>query len=540
MPLDSHQGWYLPGAAPASTDRQGLLDALQALDRDVAIVEVDGVPGWTTGGAALLTGPAAQPAGTDALKLLAHVGPLTPDRLGDPAFNAAYGTRAAYAAGAMANGIASEEVVIAMAKAGLMGFFGAAGLPVSRIATAIDRIQAEVGDRAWGFNLIHSPNEPQAEQATVDLYLERGVTVVSASAFMKLTLPLVQYRASGLVAGADGRVLRRNRVLAKISRPEVAEVFLRPAPKRMLDALVQAGRITPEQAALAARVPMADDITAEADSGGHTDRRPLPVLLPLILALRDRIQAELGFSEPVRVGAAGGLGAPASVAAAFQLGAAYVLTGTVNQACVEAGTSPMVKTMLAQAGMADVALAPAGDMFEHGAEVQVLRRGTLFAQRAEKLRHWYRRYDGLDDLTAAERDELEQKILRRPVADVWAECERFFSERDPAQLERAARDPRHQMALVFRWYLGLSSRWAITGDPARRADTQIWCGPAIGAFNAWTAGTFLAEPEARHVDVVAANLLCGAAALLRARALLQQGVDAGPEASTYVPRPLSS
>ena len=28
------------------------------------------------------------------------------------------------------------------------------------------------------------------------------------------------------------------------------------------------------------------DITAEADSGGHTDQRPLPVLVPLLLKLR--------------------------------------------------------------------------------------------------------------------------------------------------------------------------------------------------------------------------------------------------------------
>lgn len=537
------KGWYLLGDSRPSADRAGLLSALQRLDQDVAIVLVDGQPHWATGGAAVLTGPAPQPPGTDALPLLAHVAPLTPDRLGDPGFCRAYGVSAPYVAGAMANGIGSEEVVIAMARAGLLGFFGAAGLPVARIEQAIDRIQGAVGELAYGFNLIHSPNEPAAEQNTVDLYLRRGVHVVSASAYMKLTAPLVQYRAAGLRRAPDGRILRMNRVIAKVSRPEVAAHFLRPAPKAMLDALVAAGRITPDQAALAARVPVADDITAEADSGGHTDRRPLPVLLPLLQDLRDRMAREYGYDdvlgETVRIGAAGGLGAPASVAAAFQLGAAYVLTGTVNQACVEAGTSPMVKAMLAQAGFADVGMAPAGDMFEQGAEVQVLTRGSLFARRGHRLREWHKRYDSLDELAPDEKTELEEKILRRPVADVWAECERFFAERDPEQLERARKNPRHQMALVFRWYLGLSSRWAISGEPTRKADVQVWCGPAIGAFNAWTAGSFLASPEARRVDVVAANLLAGAAALMRARALLQQGVDPGPEAFTYVARPLS-
>ena len=36
------------------------------------------------------------------------------------------------------------------------------------------------------------------------------------------------------------------------------------------------------------------------------------------------------------------------------------------------------------------------------------------------------------------------------------------------------------MALVFRWYLGMSSRWAIEGSVERRSDYQIWCGPAQG------------------------------------------------------------
>jgi hypothetical protein len=84
----------------------------------------------------------------------------------------------------------------------------------------------------------------------------------------------------------------------------------------------------------------------------------------------------------------------------------------------------------------------------------------------------------------------------------------------------------------------MGSRWAVTGDDARRMDTQIWCGPAIGAFNQWTAGTFLAEPSARQVAVVGANLMAGAAAITRARRLLEQGVDPGPEALQWVPRPL--
>jgi trans-AT polyketide synthase, acyltransferase and oxidoreductase domains len=287
----SHKGWYLPGSSPPSAGGDGLVTALQQLDADVAIVQTPAGIGWASGGAPVITGPAPQPAGTGALPLLAWVGPLLPSDLGDPTFRHAYGVSATYVAGAMANGIGSEEVVIAMARMGLVGVFGAAGLPPARIEAAIDRVQREIGNGPYGFNLIHSPNEPGAEDATVDLFLRRGVRVISASAYSKLTPALVRYRVAGLSSGPDGAPRIGHRILAKISRPEVAEPFLRPPPPKLVQALLDGGAITPEQARLAARVPMADDLTAEADSGGHTDRRPLPVLLPLILALRDRVQA---------------------------------------------------------------------------------------------------------------------------------------------------------------------------------------------------------------------------------------------------------
>lgn len=529
-------GWYIPGSTPVEPGRSSIVRALQTLDAPVFVVSLQGEPAVGFDGQARFGGGDA-PDG--ALPLLAWVPPLTPDRLGDPAFRATYGVSANYVAGAMANGIASEDLVIAMSKAGLLGFFGAAGLPTPRITAAIDRIQAEVGEGPYGFNLIHSPHEPWQEQETVELYLARGVRVVSAAAYLGLTPQIVQFRMTGIHLGPDGSIVVPNHVVAKVSREEVAEKFLRPPPKKMLDALVADGKLTLAEAELALRVPMADDLTAEADSGGHTDNQPLPVLLPLLLTLRDRICAEQRYAAPVRVGAAGGISTPGAAAAAFALGAAYVLTGTVNQACIESGTSPMVKELLATAGTADVGMAPASDMFEAGVEVQVLKRGTLFAMRGKQLYGLYRQHESLEQIPDEVRSKLEKTVFKMPIDEVWASCESFFAERDPKQLERAAKEPKHKMALVFRWYLGLSSHWAIRGDADRKLDAQIWCGPAIGAFNQWTADTFLAEPENRRAVPVAANILAGAAAITRSNHLLVQGIDAGPESRAWRPRPLS-
>ena len=217
------------------------------------------------------------------------------------------------------------------------------------------------------------------------------------------------------------------------------------------------------------------------------------------------------------------------------MGAAYVVAGSVHQACVEAGTSDAVRRMLAQAQQADIAMAPAADMFEMGVKVQVLKRGTMFAMRAAKLFELYRAYDGLDQIPAAERAMLEKNIFRAPLESIWDETRAFFAERDPAQLERAGRDAKHRMALVFRWYLGLSSHWANTGEPSRTVDYQIWCGPAMAAFNEWVRGSFLEQPENRRVVTVALNILYGAAVLGRARSLSGQGLAIPPGVPHLVP-----
>ena len=319
-----------------------------------------------------------------------------------------------------------------------------------------------------------------------------------------------------------------NRVIAKVSRVEVASRFLAPAPAKFLRALVDSGEITADQAELAAHVPMADDITAEADSGGHTDNQPAIVLLPTMIALRDRLASEHGYSTPPRIGAAGGISTPWSAAAALAMGAAYLVVGSVNQGCVESGTSDAVRAMLADARQADIAMAPAADMFEMGVKVQVLKRGTMFAMRGAKLYEMYRAYESLDAIPDADRVTLEKTIFRLPLTTVWDQTQDFFRTRDPKQVERAERDPKHKMALVFRWYLGHASLWANAGEPSRAVDYQIWCGPAMAAFNEWVRGSFLERPENRRVQTVALNILYGAAVLERARCLSIQGVNIAP------------
>ncbi|MET9775572.1 PfaD family polyunsaturated fatty acid/polyketide biosynthesis protein [Streptomyces sp. NPDC006367] len=468
--------------------------------------------------------------------VLGTLPPLYPEWLGGRTFCEAHGVRFPYVAGEMANGIATTRMVSAMAHAEMLGFFGAGGLAHDEVERAVHTLADELRTRPnWGVNLIHSPAEPALELRVAELLLRHGVPRISASAYMELTPAVVLCAARGLRREPDGGIARRTRILAKVSRPEVAERFLSPAPADILDHLVRQGRLTAEEARLAAEVPVAEDITVEADSGGHTDNRPLPALLPRIALLRDALCRRLGYRAPVRIGAAGGLGTPDAVAAAFALGASYVVVGSVNQTAVEAGLSDDAKAMLCEADVADVAMAPAADMFELGVTLQVLSRGTMFAQRAGRLYSAYRTYGSLEEIPDATRTALERDVLRASFDEVWQRTRAFWERRDPAEIDRARADPRHRMALVFRWYLGSSSRWAVTGESARRTDYQIWCGPAMGAFNRWVAGTFLAEPANRTVVGIAHHLLEGAAVLTRAHQLRAHGVPLPPEALTFTP-----
>ncbi|WP_209022161.1 ACP S-malonyltransferase [Pseudomonas fluorescens] len=449
---------------------------------------------------------------------------LTAEGLGSAAFRQAYGLRYAYMAGGMYKGIASVELVVRLVNAGYLAFFGAGGLSTAAVEQAIVEIAQLTQQRTFGMNLVCNLSNPHKEIELVELFMRKGVTVIEAAAFMQITPALALYRLRGLAKVGD-RVEARHRIVAKVSRPEVAQQFLDPAPARVVEKLLAQGLVTPEQAQWAQTVPMADDLVVEADSGGHTDMGVTVVLLPTIIRLRDSLCQAAGYTEPVRVGAAGGIGSPESVAAAFMLGADFVVTGSINQCTPQAGTSDVVKTLLQDINVQDTEYAPAGDMFELGARVQVLKRGVFFPARANKLYDLWRRHDSLDELDEKTARQIQDSFFKRTFEDVFEETRAYYAKVAPQEIEKALSNPKHKMALVFRWYFIHSTRLAMTGSEAQRVDYQVHCGPSMGAFNQWVKGTDLEDWRSRHVDVVADRLMNAAAAYLNTRfhAMLMPG-----------------
>lgn len=398
----------------------------------------------------------------------------TAESLGAASFRERYGLRYAYLLGGMYRGISGPELLGAAAKGGLLGFLGTGGLELDEVAGQLRGLVGDLGlGGAFGVNLLYRHGAPEAESALVDLLLQHGVELVEASGFPEITPALVRFRLNG------------GRIIAKVSRTDVAAQFLAPPPQRLVERLLAAGEVTEEAARAASGRPMADDLCVEAVGGWLDGTADLLTLLPSVIRLRDAA----ALSGPrVHVGCAGGIGTPEAAAAAFMLGAEFILTGSVNQCSVEAATSSAVKDMLAQAQEYDVDAGPWGEQLELGVRARYLKRGLFFPARANRLHELSRQYHTLAELDDATRSRVVEQYLGGEL---------------PATTDLAA---------VLRGYVERCHRLALTGDERSKVDFLIHCGPAMGAFNQVVAGTRLEDWRARTVEAIATLLMEDAAA----------------------------
>ena len=436
------------------------------------------------------------------------------ESLGSDLFKKRYRVKWAYVAGSMYKGISSTEMVIRMAKSGLIGYIGTGGLSQQLIEEHIIYLQEKLGYLPFGLNLLHNHENQKKEEELVNLYLKYGIKNIEASAFIQISGALVLFRIKNLRKDSNGKIIIQNNIIAKVSRPEVAELFIQPPAKSIVDNLLEAGKITKEEAELSQFIPMSHDICVESDSGGHTDQGMPFVLLPSIIKLKALLNAKYNYDEPVLVGAAGGIGTPEAITAALILGADFFLTGSINQCTVEAGISNEVKDILQTIDAQDTTLAPAGDMFEMGSKVQVLKKGVLFPSRANKLYELYRRYNSIEEIDELTKEQIQTRYFKKTFEQVWDETRQYHLNKNSQEIARAENNPKYKMALIFKWYFNYSTTLSLKGTFDDKVNYQVHCGPALGAFNQFVKNTDLEDWRNRHVDDIAHLLLNKAAELL--------------------------
>ena len=192
-------GWWSPPSAQSPFDAEALRHAAREIRAPVHLV-LDTARGYLGTG---LGGSLGARAGTG-LPCVGVLPPVYPEWLGDRSFGQMHAVRFPYIAGAMARGIASTTLVAAMAEAGMLAFFGAAGLPLVTVERALVELGSRLRGRSWGCNVIHTPNEPAWEAGLVDLLLRHGV-LLGKLLVVSLALQLAVWSLSALgLAGWSG------------------------------------------------------------------------------------------------------------------------------------------------------------------------------------------------------------------------------------------------------------------------------------------------------------------------------------------------
>lgn len=408
-----------------------------------------------------------------------------------------YGLFYPYVAGSMGNGISAANLVVRMAQKHLLAFIGTNGSFYDTIASTVREVRnALTKKQLFGIGLC--PGEK--EKKLIELCLAEEIPVIECASYINVSKELVYYKIKGMKKLENGEVFFQNRILVKLSRPEVLRNFISPVPTRLIEELYAEGRITMHEAQLIKNHPTADDVCILTDPAGQTEQYSMISALPTMLEIRDEFKKKYDYSEYIHIGTGGEIGTPKAIAAAFLLGAEFVLTGSINQCTVEAQTSELVKDMLQKVEIQDTNIVMANDFSGLSIKANVLRKGTLYCARANKLYELYRTYNRLEEISPQEREHIENNYFKTSFSEILGEME---DDNDTKTIT----SNKAQLMKVLRWYEKNACKWAIEGNKENKVNFLIYTSRSIGAFNNWVKWTELESWRNRHVDEIAIKLM---------------------------------
>jgi NAD(P)H-dependent flavin oxidoreductase YrpB (nitropropane dioxygenase family) len=261
-----------------------------------------------------------------------------------------------------------RDVVAAITKAGGMGVLGAAAHSPTQLEIDLDWIEAEIGDRPYGVDLIVPARYEGSDEGGLSIEAVRGLIPPEHVAFVadilrRYEVPELPDRdtdgapwsrggpvgdaGAGMIFSAERAGPQLDIALAR--RTALVVNALGPPTPDMIDRAKAEGRLVGALAGAAQHAERhvqagVDLIVAQGyEAGGHTGQIGTMVLLPEI------VDAVGG----VPVLGAGGIGRGRQMAAAMALGAAGVWCGSVWLTTEEAETHPVVKEKFLAATSAD-------------------------------------------------------------------------------------------------------------------------------------------------------------------------------------------
>ncbi len=257
-----------------------------------------------------------------------------------------------------------RDVVAAVTKAGGMGVLGAVAHSPAQLEIDLAWIEAEIGDRPYGVDLIVPAKYAGSDEGGLTLKDIRDLIPEEHRRFVDELLrkydvpPLpeddegtsrVVGDLSGTAAPFSANQAEPLLDITLAHRPSLVVNALGPPPPHMIERVKEEGRLV---GALAGKAQHAqrhvnagvDIIIAQgAEAGGHTGEVGTMVLIPEIV---DAV-------APVPVLGAGGIGRGRQMAAAMALGAQGVWCGSVWLTTEEAETHPVVKQKFLAASSSD-------------------------------------------------------------------------------------------------------------------------------------------------------------------------------------------
>jgi NAD(P)H-dependent flavin oxidoreductase YrpB (nitropropane dioxygenase family) len=252
-----------------------------------------------------------------------------------------------------------RDVIVAVSKAGGMGVFGAASLPPERLEEELAWIDAHIGGRPYGVDLI-VPNSfaGKGDEKTAPPPIPEGHKVFIAGLLEKhgitggdLALPA----ATGSSLGDNMREDGAAKLLEVAFRHPIKLIAnaLGVPPPLMLElgkrhnVPVAALVGTRDHALTQVRAGVDILVVAGGEAGGHCGEVATMVLVPEVAAA----VAAVGAATPIL--AAGGIVTGRQMAAAMAMGAHGAWTGSVWLTTAEAETNPVVKDKMLAASSRD-------------------------------------------------------------------------------------------------------------------------------------------------------------------------------------------
>lgn len=420
--------------------------------------------------------------------------------LGSLSFKKEYHTELAYAVGGIRDGISSGPMLKKLADSNILGYLGTKGLDIHETNRLLEDALNMVGLEKIGVHVSCDVLKPEYSNQQLKLMIDKDIRRLQLSGYQRPDEWIYEYRIRNIRYSEKHKVVSPYKLLVCVNNLKAAEEFLKPIDKDYIKKMIELNKLTQIEAEMVAALPVCDDICIDNTGIGAGGFGWISSIKKLI----DRICTPHSLKKRVRVGICGGIGNPQMLAMAFFAGADFVMTGTINQCTVEAETSTHVKDLLQAAKENDFAFVPADDLFEFGEKMSVLKRGTLYPTRAQKVYDIYSKYASVDEISETDTKLLTEKYFGIGLQEMYQRIMGIVSETERILISEQSK---YKLGLIMKGYLQACFHQAQAGEKATEINYGIAVECDMADINRWLQGTDIEHWNRRSIDIIAKRIM---------------------------------